>query len=432
MPNKAPSDRSTETGSGKLHQPPTGQLTGSFLIFLASGLIVAFADSLFEMAVVWHVLTVTGSATIVGAIAAGIALPVTLSAPFAGVLADRWSRRKLMIFSRLTRGGVITVVFFLYWARILNPWHLLAVGVVDSFIQTVGGAAATAVVPNLVSQDRVLKANAWLQGGSQVAPIVAGAAGGLIIAIVGIAGVAGITSILFMASGLMLALLAEASFGGGHSDGSRLTPRVFFSEFTEGFRHIARTPSVWTMMLVAVVANLFLSGLIFVLMPFYVTEVLVGGAPLYGYLKGALIVGSLIGLVISGRIGDRLRVGTVVGIAISFIGAQFVILAITSNLWLSFFLWALVGASLPIINIPLFSTLQLSVPDGTRARVMTTFMALSGASTPASFVIIGVIADRMGTATTFLIGGMALLLLGMVTWLQRRKLDLQRSDPACA
>jgi len=413
-------DESPEPARGQ-QQAGHSRSTLPFLLYLAGSVALVFGDSLFEMAVVWHILQATGSATIVGGVAAVIQLPVLLTGPFAGVLADRWRRKRLIIWSRATRGLVIAVVFVLYWLEALSPWHLLAVGVADSFIQVLGGAAGSAVVPNLVGEGRVHKANAWLQGGSQVAPMVAGAVGGLVIAAVGIAGIAGITSALFLVSGFLLTVLSDRSFGGGHTTGEHLTPRVFASEFSDGIRWIIRSPALQMLMLTALLANLVVAGPIFVLMPIYAADVLGAGAATYGFLRGSMVAGTLVGLLAAGYLGGRVRVGVLLVCSVASIGLQFVVLAFTASFWLSCILWAVVGLALSLINIPAISAVQLAVPDETRGRVMTAFMALAGGSTPASLAAIGPIAENLGVARTYLVAGSALLLLGGVTWSQRRR-----------
>jgi hypothetical protein len=337
-----------------------------------------------------------------------------------------------MVYSRAVRGAVIAVVFLLYWLRLLSAWHLLAVGVIDSVIQVLGGAAGSAVIPNLVARKRVHWANAWMQGASQVAPMIAGGVGGVIISLVGIAGIAGITSTLFVASGLSLALLADWRFGGGHGQGRRFTPRTFLSEFRQGMRFVLLSPAVRGVMLIALLANFFVAGPVFVLMPIYASDVLGGGAPTYGFLRSAMVAGTLVGLVVAGYVGERVRIGTIVGGAVLLIGAQFVLLALTAHVWSSCIFLGLVGLALSLVNVPVFSALQLGVPDATRARAMTAFMALSGASTPASFAVTGSIAELLGSTDSYLASGLALAMLSLVVWVRRDLLSRLSGGAGCA
>lgn len=400
-----------------------GSAIGLLALYLGSCFIRTFGDSLFEMAVVWHIMRETGSTTTVGTIAAAIQLPVTLAAPFAGVLADRWSRKALIVYSRIARAAVVSCVLLLYWMKVLSPWHLMAVGACDSFIQVLGGAAGTAVVPNLVGRENVMRANAWAEGMNELAPILAGGLGGLVITAIGIAGAAGITSTLFLVSGLVLTLIAPARFGGGYAAERPLTARTFLEDLWTGVANLLRNRAARAIILVAVLANLAVSGPIFVLMPFYASDVLQAGASGYGYLRAALVAGMLIGIVIVGRLGNRLKLGTTVWTVVAVIGAMFVALAGTRSLWLACSLWAVIGVSLPVLNIPLFSALQLSVPDETRARTMTAFMAIAGSTTPLSYAIIGPIADALGNTGAYLASGAVLLVLGCATWTQRKHLE---------
>lgn len=400
-----------------------GSVVGLLSLYLGSCFVRTFGDSLFEMAVVWHIMRETGSTTTVGAIAAAIQLPVTLAAPLAGVLADRWSRKAMIVYSRIARAAVVSCTLVLYWVGVLSPWHLMAIGVCDSFVQVVGGAAGTGVIPNLVGRDKVVRANAWAEGLNELAPILAGGLGGLVIAAIGIAGAAGITSTLFLVSGLVLTLIAPARFGGGHAAGRPLTARTFLRELWEGVATLLRNRAARTLIVIAVLANLVVSGPIFVLMPFYAAEVLQVDASGYGYLRAALVAGMLVGVLIVGRLGSRLKIGKTVCTVLVLIGAMFAILEGARSLWLASCLWAIIGATLPVLNIPLFSALQLSVPDATRARTMTAFMALAGSTTPVSYAVIGPVAEGLGYTGAYLAGGAALVVLGAAAWTQRKHLE---------
>jgi len=300
----------------------------------------------------------------------------------------------------------------------------MAIGVCDSFVQVIGGAAGTGVIPNLVTRDKVVRANAWAEGLNELAPILAGGLGGLVITAIGIAGAAGITSALFLASGLVLVVIAPARFGGRHAAGTRLTAHAFLQELWDGVVGLLRNRAARVLIAIAVLGNLVVSGPIFVLMPFYASEVLKADAAGYGYLRAALVAGMLIGVLVVGRLGSRLKIGMTVCAVLTVIGVAFAALSMTTGLWLACTLWAIVGATLPVLNIPLFSALQLSVPDATRARTMTAFMALAGSTTPISYAIIGPVAEGLGYTGAYLASGAALVVLGAAAWTQRRRVEL--------
>lgn len=131
----------------------------------------------------------------------------------------------------------------------------------------------------------------------------------------------------------------------------------------------------------------------------------------------------LVGVLIVGRLGSRLKIGKTVCTVLVLIGAMFAILEGARSLWLASCLWAIIGATLPVLNIPLFSALQLSVPDATRARTMTAFMALAGSTTPISYAVIGPVAEGLGYTGAYVAGGAALVALGAAAWTQRKHLE---------
>lgn len=140
-------------------------------------------------------------------------------------------------------------------------------------------------------------------------------------------------------------------------------------------------------------------------------------------MKTGLTVGTLIGVMIVGRFGNRLRPGTWAGMGISLIGALFALLAFPGHLAVACTLWAGIGVSLIIVNIPIMTALQLSVSDERRARTMSVVMALSGASIPASMALVGPTADVLGITRTFFVAGVMVAVLGVVAWMRRTRLE---------
>ena len=177
-------------------------------------------------------------------------------------------------------------------------------------------------------------------------------------------------------------------------------------------------------MLVGLVTNLLIAGPIFVLMPFYASTVLEAGASGYGYMKAAMTVGSLIGALVVGRFGRRMTVGAWLGVGIGVLGALLASLSFSPSLWVACILWAVVGICLPIVNIPVFTALQLSTPDDRRARTMTVFMTLAGASTPASLALVGQAVRVAGIEGTFLATGLLVTLVGIGAWIWRSRFEI--------
>lgn len=132
-------------------------------------------------------------------------LPKALIAPFAGVLADRYDRRKIMIAADLSAGVATMFVFALFVTGDLSIWHIYLLTALNASASALQGPAFSAAITQLVPKSQFDRANGLQQLGDGVGQIIAPILAGVLIGVFGLASVLLVDMVTFMfAVGLLL------------------------------------------------------------------------------------------------------------------------------------------------------------------------------------------------------------------------------------
>ena len=165
---------------------------------------------------------------------------LALFTPFTGMLADRFSRRGLMVLANVLSFGILIVVLL---TGVLEDYGLLSVyglAVVIVAARAVHDPAEYAYLPNICDENELLTANALASGGWSVALGIGAAIGGLTIAEFGITTALWIDTTTFLVAALMLSMLPHG--GPDASERGATTPRVVFDEMVGGWKYILSSP----------------------------------------------------------------------------------------------------------------------------------------------------------------------------------------------
>ena len=163
---------------------------------------------------------------------------LALFTPFTGMLADRFSRRGLMVLANVLSFGILIVVLLTGVLDGLVSVYALAVVIVAA--RAVHDPAEYAYLPNICNENELLTANALASGGWSVALGVGAAIGGLTIAEFGITTALWIDTTTFLVAALMLSMLPHG--GPDASERGATTPRVVFDEMVGGWKYILSSP----------------------------------------------------------------------------------------------------------------------------------------------------------------------------------------------
>ena len=164
---------------------------------------------------------------------------LALFTPFTGMLADRFSRRGLMVLANVLSFGILIVVL-LTGVHKTGLVSVYALAVVIVAARAVHDPAEYAYLPNICDENELLTANALASGGWSVALGVGAAIGGLTIAEFGITTALWIDTTTFLVAAMMLSMLPHG--GPDATERGATTPRVVFDEMVGGWKYILSSP----------------------------------------------------------------------------------------------------------------------------------------------------------------------------------------------
>jgi MFS family permease len=333
-----------------------------FRLMWAGGLVSALGSWLLTLAIPTHILLVTGSLRATGLTVVAEYLPLLLLGPVAGVFADRWDRRRLMIGTNLFCAGAVAVMLLG-----LAPGRygvLYAALVAENAGIVLYAPAWQARTPAVVGTGSLLtSANALNAASSGVVRLVGGPLGGILLALCGARWLIGIDAASYLLSALALGLTsrtgAAAAGAAGTTAGARTTAGAVVRDLLEGTRVLCRQPVARALFPVTVVylaANASLSA---VLIAFGIRRL--GGSEHTGFLLAGLGVGFLVGAPAVRLLLDRLQPRIRLAVTLAANAAAYVGLFTSSSL----------GAALPAAAaIGLFGSMSLVIPQTTMQRVI--------------------------------------------------------------
>ncbi len=210
-----------------------------YLKLIAANTVSRFGDSLDAIAFSWVMYQVTGSASLIALILAFNFLPTILLQPFAGVLADRIPKRKVMVLCDFGRAFMVCLTVALYLLNWLNAVTLIGITLLNSTLESLRCPAGVAIIPKILDREKFTAGTALNQTLCRVTELIGMAAAGGIIAFLGNSAALLIDAGTFLFSGIIIGWirLEEAPFQ--KSGGSiHQTLSQFGKELADGFRYL--------------------------------------------------------------------------------------------------------------------------------------------------------------------------------------------------
>jgi MFS family permease len=346
----------------------------------------------------WLVLELTDSAFWVGTVDALGSLPVLLFTLHAGVLADRVSRRTMVMATQTWAMAIALTLAVLVLTDLIQLWHLVVAVFLLGTAHAFDIPARHALMVDLVGKQDLTNAIALNASAFNATRIVGPSIAGALIATVGI-------GICFLLNGLsylaVIGALAGLTLATSRRDSSAesVTARL-----RAGVRHVFEEPS--TRIIILNIAALSVFGLpALVLLPVMARDVLGRGAPEYGWMMSAMGVGALAGALAVAVLGHRVRRGRLLGRGASLFGLTVIAFGLSRSFTVSLMLLVLLGGAL-IVTTALSNTLvQTLAPDALRARVVAFYAWAFIGLSPFGALQAGIVAEWIGAGNAIALGG---------------------------
>lgn len=341
------------------------------------------------------------AATLLGIIRFASQAPMSILAPFAGVLIDRWNRHHVLIATQFLSMMQSVMLAWLTFRHTINvPW-LIGLSIFQGVVNAFDAPARQAFVVEMVD-DREDLANAIALNSSMFngARLLGPAVGGILIASVGEAVCFTIDAVSYLA--VLIALLMM-----------KLLPREVhprpasaWKELSDGFKYALGFEPVRALLLLAGFISFTVASLQ-TLLPIFADSVAppTHGAAVYGFLGAAQGVGALAGAIYLASRRTVVGLGRVIAFTAALAGASMIAFASVNSLQVMLFTGVLAGFGSIVTFAASNTLLQTIVEDDMRARLMSFFvLAIMGAA-PLGSLAAGWVADRAGSSRTVIAAG---------------------------
>jgi DHA3 family macrolide efflux protein-like MFS transporter len=385
---------------------------------LWSGQAVSLLGSqLVQFALVWWLTRTTGSATVLAIATLVALLPQVFIGPFAGVLVDRWSRRKVMIIADSLIALSTLALAVLFWLGVAQVWQVYLL----MFIRAVLGGfhwpamhASTSLMVPKEHLSRIQGLNQMLNGAMN---IFAAPLGALLLGLLPMQGVLSIDVITALLAVVPLLFIPVPQPARSPAKAAEPAAASMGKELREGLRYVWAWPGLMLILLMATVINLVLTPT-GSLQPILVTRHFGGQALQLAWIESAWGIGMLAGgLTLGAWGGFRRRILTslaglvAMGLAILLVG-----FVPASAFWLAVMLMLAAGFMNPIVNGPLLAVVQAVVAPEMQGRVFTLIMSFAAAMSPLGLILAGPFADHFGVQAWFVLGGVITALIGVMAF----------------
>ena len=386
---------------------------------------ISLVGNVFTMiAVPWFVLQTTGSATQTGVTGFFTILPVVLAGFLGGTLIDRLGYKRTSMISDLASGVTTAMIPLLYLTIGLEFWQLIVLVFLGALLDTPGGTARAALLPELAAQagmpiERATSLTHVIERGAR---LVGAPLAGLLIGIIGTANVLWLDAASFFVSAVIIGLMIAAPKFVQKEESSG----KYFDELREGLRFIAHDSLILSIVVMVMLTN-FLDAIFGgVVQPVYVKEVY-GSALNLGLLIAANGGGAVIGGLIFAAIGHRLPRHATFVAAFVWTGIRYWFYALYPPVWVLIVVTLIASIGAGPLN-PIIGAIEFErIPPNMRGRVFGAITAGAWIAMPLGMLLGGILTERFGTlvmmialAITFLLTTLSMAFIPAMKEMNRK------------
>lgn len=390
----------------------------SFVRFQFAKFLAVIAMQMQSVAVGWQVYSMSNRPLNLGFVGLSTFLPFVLFALFAGDVADRFDRRKILVYcyAAFALCSAALLAIARSGSTVVDPIYgvLALIGATRAFTSP----AAAAILPQLVPQAIFGRAVAWSSSIFEIATIGGPALGGILY------GLGGASLVYAVCIGLMLTCL-------GLLASLKLTPHPHTPSSLKTLQRVlAGLQFIWNKKIVLGAISLDLFAVLFggavALLPIFAKDILHVGPLGFGMMRSAPAVGALVTAVWLAYFPLQRRVGTKMFVAVAIFGVATCVFGLSENFLVSLLALAVIGASDMISVVVRQTLIQLGTPDEMRGRVSAVNYVFIGASNELGEFESGFTAEYFGTVRAAVLGGLCTCLV--VLFWTRLFPSLRRAD----
>ncbi len=385
----------------------------SFRLYLSGNFLSACGEWLDMVALNWAVLLMTDSPVHLGIINACRLIPVFLLSVPAGILADRYDRRRLLIFLQTVS---LLLTLLIGWLFLLDsPFWLFAGAVLlRAIFQTMDPPIRNSLIPNLVSKPFLARAIALNTMALNLSRIIGPAIAGGLLAVLYTEQV-----IWLGAAGLLIEIIALCAVRPVQEQGKSEKGELK-QDVREAVAFIRGQKSVQSLLLLAIVPMVF--GFPYTsMLPVFVDQLMNAGPGGFGALLSISAGGAVVGSIWLSLRKERANAGRLLILSIIGFGLSLLLFVLVSNFWVAMSMMFMIGLTSQTYRTMSRITMQMQVPDHLRGRIMSIALMDRG-FIPLGSIMIGAVAGAAGALWAGVLMGAGCILITLVVLSTRRQI----------
>jgi MFS family permease len=371
----------------------------NFRLFFAGQGISLVGTWMQYVAMGWLVYRLTSSPLLLGLVGFAGQIPIFILSPFAGVMADRWNRHRILIITQSLSMVQALILAALTLSGAIQVWQIIALSAILGCINALDIPVRQSFIVEMVERKENL-ANAIALNSTMfnAARLVGPSVAGLVVAMFGEGACFLLNGMSFIAviAGLMAMKIKARE---AERDDAHVLERL-----KEGLSYAFG--SVPIRMILLLLGVMSLTGMSYaVLMPVFARDVLRGGPQTLGFLMASAGVGAMIATLYLASRRTVLGLGGLIPASAALFAAGLMLFSMSRALWLSLVLLAFTGFGM-MVNMAASNTiLQTISDDDKRGRVMSLYTVAFLGMAPLGSFLAGALASKIGVTYTLMAGG---------------------------
>jgi len=376
-------------------------------LYLIGKALTIFGSSLVQFAIIWYITLETQSgiqmmvATLCGFI------PQILVTLFAGVWADRYSKKMLIILSDSAIAIATSIIAILFILGMDYLWLLYIALIIRSFGAGVQAPTATAFIPELVPKEKLMRVNGISTTIQSIMLVFSPAAAGVLLSMFSLGPIMFVDLITAI---IGLSFIAFVKHQHKRKDNGE---EKVFNEIKEGIIYTKGNILIRKLIKYSIIFNILITPLA-VLTPLFVTRVF--GAEAWRLSVGEIsfFVGSIVGGVLIATWGGYKRRVKTISLGCILCGLFSIGLGLAPNFAIYLIISGILGITLPIFNTPALTLMQENIEPEMYGRTFSLMQLIGGAVMPLAMIVFGPLADIVSIKYIFIVGGILFAYVGYI------------------
>jgi len=353
----------------------------------------------------WLIFSLTGSPLLLGLLGAIQFLPLTFFSLFAGVIIDKYPKKKILLITQFVSMILAFTLSALVFTHTVRYEYVLILALILGFTNTIDMPTRQSFTIEMAGKEDLMNAIALNSATFNLARILGPAIGALVMASFGAGWCFFLNGLSFLAVLISLFKIKVVPYVR-----KKVSDNNILKEINDGLKYILGEPILLQTILMVLIIGIFVFNFN-VLIPVYAKNVLHQGEKVYGLLMSALGVGSLFGaLMVSVKSKSGPNIKVLIGSSL-MVSIMLILVSFTKTYYSTAIFLVIIGIFNIWFSTTANSTLQIYAKDEYRGRVMSVYSLVFAGASPIGNMLAGLTTDRFGANTAFLLSGVSAIVL---------------------